>query len=104
LSKQLLDRANEPGGGYEKDIGSFILGFYIRRTGRDPDLLDIWTVADHSLHADRGDRKGPQVAAAKYRLFHRVYATLGRPVRSRKIDRFPVATPSKLDRRQQLHR
>jgi len=66
----LLERANEPRGGYEKDISRFILGFYIRRTGRDPDVLDIWTVADHSLHADRLDRKGPQIATVKHRLLY----------------------------------
>jgi hypothetical protein len=40
------------GGGYEKDIIRFILGFYIHCIGRDRDLLDLWTVTDHPLYAD----------------------------------------------------
>jgi hypothetical protein len=59
LSRQLLDRANKPGGGYEKDIGSFILGFYIRSIGRYTGILDLWPGIDDPLFADRFERKSP---------------------------------------------
>jgi hypothetical protein len=101
LSRQLLDRANKPGGSYEKDIGSVILGFYIRSIGRYTDILDLWPDFDDPLFADRLERKSPQYRAAD-RLLYGICTTLGRPVWDGQIVRIHVAAPPKLDRRQQL--
>ena len=69
---------DKTGGGYEKDIIRFILGFYIHCIGRDRDLLDLWTVTDHPLYADGPDRESPQFAAAEYRLFYSIFTEIGR--------------------------
>ena len=92
------------GGGYEENIIGFILGFHIHCIGRDRDLLDLWTVIDYPLYADRVDGKGPQNTAVKRRLFYSIYAEIGRAIRPGQIDGLHVAAPSKLDFRKELHR
>jgi hypothetical protein len=104
MSRQLLARADEPGGGYEKDIIRFILGIYIRCIGRDPDLLDLWTDIVDPLFTDRLDRESAQNTAVKHRLFHDIYPAVRRTLRDGQIDRIHVAAPPQLDLRQQLPR